>query len=184
MIDKNKNPLLLQRGFTLIELLVVIAIIGILSALLLPNLTGAQARARDGRRKSDLKAIATGLELYYNDHNYYPARGSGNGQFDFNHALTDSSSTPNTTYIKTPIPKDPKNSGGYEYYYCTQSTTPANNKKFNLFARLENPNDPDKCAITGTACPNATTNSCGTGSGGTAYSSSVLSTLNFTVSEP
>ncbi len=177
-----------QRGFTLIELLVVISIIGILSALLLPNLTSAQARARDGRRKSDLKAIATGLELFYNDNNYYPARwvsGATAAKFDFANALTDAAGT--TTYIKSPVPKDPKNTatGNYEYYYCTQSDTATNNKKFNLFAKLENTNDPDKC--TASPCANSINTSngvCGRGSATTAASSAIINAMTYTVSEP
>ncbi|MDQ3098431.1 MAG: prepilin-type N-terminal cleavage/methylation domain-containing protein [bacterium] len=187
MLFLKKNSDTKQQGFTLIELLVVISIIGILSALLLPNLTSAQARARDARRKSDLKAIATGLELYYNDNNYYPApwtSGATATKFDFANALTDL--TGNTIYIKSPMAKDPKNTvaGNYEYYYCTQSTTAVNNKKFNLFAKLENANDPDKC--TGSPCTGALNfaNVCSRGSNTTAASATIINGMNFTVSEP
>ena len=62
-----------RRGFTLIELLVVIAIIGILSATVLVSLNTARGKARDARRQSDLKSIATALELYYFDNGRYPA---------------------------------------------------------------------------------------------------------------
>ncbi len=181
---KAKNTLF-QRGFTLIELLVVISIIGILSALLLPNLTSAQARARDGRRKSDLKSIATGLELFYNDNNYYPlpwSSGATAGKFTFTAALTDAGGT--TTYIKAPVPKDPKNTvNAYEYYYCTVSaTTAASNKKFSLLATLENANDPDKCSAAGCS-GSITATACTAGSNSGAYSSN-SSKPNYFVNEP
>ena len=59
-------------GFTLIELLVVISIIGVLTAIILPNMMGMRERARDSKRKATLKELKTALRLYYNDHQSYP----------------------------------------------------------------------------------------------------------------
>ena len=56
------------KGFTLIELLVVIAIIAILAILIIMALNAARAKARDSKRKTDLRSVQTGLELY-NDEN-------------------------------------------------------------------------------------------------------------------
>lgn len=51
-----------NKGFTLVELLVVVAIIAILSVIGLTVFTGAQANARDARRKADIDAIANAIE--------------------------------------------------------------------------------------------------------------------------
>lgn len=53
-----------KKGFTLIELLVVIAIIGILASLLLPALTAVKERANITKCKSNLRQLATAMQLY------------------------------------------------------------------------------------------------------------------------
>jgi len=64
-----------QKGFTLIELLVVISIISLLASVILVALTGARSKARDTKRRADLRQLATALELYYNDNRNYPCTG-------------------------------------------------------------------------------------------------------------
>lgn len=60
-----------KRGFTLIELLVVIAIIGILSGLIIVNLSGAQNAAKDAKIKADLDQIRAAAEVYKANNDYY-----------------------------------------------------------------------------------------------------------------
>lgn len=62
-----------QKGFTIVELLIVIVVIGILAALVLNTFSGVQKRARDTQRQTDVNAIATQLEVYYNDNGTYPS---------------------------------------------------------------------------------------------------------------
>jgi len=60
-----------KNGFTLIELLVVIAIIALLSSVVFASISSARTKARDARRKMDLKQIHTALEMLYIDTNSY-----------------------------------------------------------------------------------------------------------------
>lgn len=64
LLTKKRNK---QSGFTIVELLIVIVIIGILAALVLNTFTGAQQKARDAKRDTDTKAVATQLEACYNE---------------------------------------------------------------------------------------------------------------------
>ncbi len=61
-----------KYAFTLIELLIVVAIIGILAAIAVPNFLNAQVRARIARVEADFRSVATALESYHLDHNFYP----------------------------------------------------------------------------------------------------------------
>ncbi len=61
-----------ERGFTLIELMIVVAIIAILAGILIPNFVNARSQAQSAACESNLRAIATALELYYADNQIYP----------------------------------------------------------------------------------------------------------------
>jgi len=56
-----------SSAFTLIELLVVVAIIGILSTVVVVNLSASQVKARSVRIVTDFKAIESALSLLKND---------------------------------------------------------------------------------------------------------------------
>lgn len=68
-------------GFTLIELLVVIAIIGLLSSVVLANLSSARAKSRDTKRALDIRGVMSALELYYSDNGTYPLQAGSESSF-------------------------------------------------------------------------------------------------------
>lgn len=130
---------LLKKGFTLIELLIVIAIVGILTALVTTNLQGARSRARDTRRKSDLRAIEQSLRLYYNDHKQFPL-GSGTiiGCDGIACAWGGTFKTGENIYMSS-LPLDPS-SGATNITYNYLSS---DDDKYMLIATLENLSDLD-----------------------------------------
>lgn len=69
-----------ERGFTLIELMVVVAIIAILAGILIPNFVNARAQAQTAACESNLRSIATSLELYYTDNQVYPTASNASVQ--------------------------------------------------------------------------------------------------------
>jgi general secretion pathway protein G len=64
-------------GFTLIEVLVVIVILGILAALVVPNIMDKPGKARITKAKSDIQAIESALNMYRLDHHVYPTTDEG-----------------------------------------------------------------------------------------------------------
>jgi len=145
---KSKISRSWRRGFSLIELLVVITIIALLIGVATVSYTKAQQKGRDGRRKSDLKAIQQALELYFQQNGKYPpnpptAPDDGIG---FCATLSNSSYTIYVRDVLQPshiskVPSDPTvaSTSDYLYYKITNST-------YRLFSILENTNDPDRAS--------------------------------------
>lgn len=67
----------IQTGFTLIEIMVVVVILGILGALIVPNIMGRTGEARVTAAKSDIRAIGNALNLYRLDNFNYPSTDQG-----------------------------------------------------------------------------------------------------------
>jgi general secretion pathway protein G len=65
------------RGFTLIEIMVVVIIIGLLAAVIVPQVVGRVDEARVGKAKADLQAIETALTMFRLDNFKYPTTDQG-----------------------------------------------------------------------------------------------------------
>ncbi|MEM8984212.1 MAG: type II secretion system major pseudopilin GspG [Pseudomonadota bacterium] len=66
-----------QRGFTLIEIMVVVVIIGILAALIAPNVIGRVGDAQATKVKNDIRNIEAALNLFRLDNFRYPSNELG-----------------------------------------------------------------------------------------------------------
>ena len=143
------------RAFTLVELLVVVAIIGILATVVVISYSGAQKKARDARRKSDVNTISQAAQLFFTDNGTYKismktvvngttgAGYNGTSQGWFNEGDGTGTTYPNSIanglvswgYLST-APSDPNGSIGSAgaYMYYTDGPT------YSVFAHLESPN--------------------------------------------
>lgn len=137
------------NGFTLIELMIVMIILGILAVIGISAFISSQIKGRDSHRKGDLKTIAQGLELYYNDKGQYPTDDGAGG---LKGCWTVGGNTPadctanqvwqdtNGTIYAPAFPADPV--ANQKYYYVS-----SNGKQFQLYARLENSQDPQITSV-------------------------------------
>jgi len=117
MMDIRSYPT--QRGFTLIEIMVVVVILGILAAVVVPNIMGRPDDARITKAKQDIRVLESQLNLYKLDNYSYPTTQQG-----LESLVTKPAGDPEPRnyksggYIKS-LPKDP---WGNPYQYLQPGT--------------------------------------------------------------
>ena len=114
--DERRRGPGFQRGFTLIEIMVVVVIIGLLAAIVAPNLIGNIDRAAVNRARADIRSIETALNLYRLDNFRYPTTDQGLQALVGNPG---EAAAPNWKAYLRNLPSDPWNQP-YRYAYPGQ----------------------------------------------------------------
>lgn len=128
----GRTPWSRAAGFTLIEIMVVVVIIGLLAAVIIPNVFHNVEEARVAKARQDIQALTTALTMYRLDNFKYPSTDQGLS------ALVDRPADPSLKnwrpggYIQQGSLKDP---WGNEYQYVFPGT---HGRDFDLFSFGEN----------------------------------------------
>jgi len=125
MTLRNKN------AFTLIEIMLVVIIIGILAAMVIPNIAGRGEQARVSAARADIDAnLTSALDLYELDNGQYPTTEQGLRALFEKPASAPDPISWNGPYLKKKrIPLDP---WGREYRYVSPGIH--NAEEFDLFS--------------------------------------------------
>ncbi|NMI08510.1 type II secretion system major pseudopilin GspG [Acinetobacter pittii] len=92
-------------GFTLIEVMVVIVILGVLAALIVPNVMGRSEKAKIDTTQIALKGVAGALDQYKLDNGHFPTMQEGGLDALVNQPATAKNWMPGG-YVKGGYPKD------------------------------------------------------------------------------
>lgn len=110
----------MKNGFTLIEILLVMVIIGVLVAMVAPNIAGRGEQAKEAAARTDIEAnLSTALDLFRIDMGKYPTTAQGIDAL-FSSSKVSNASRWNGPYLKRK--KTPVDPWGQEYQYRSPGT--------------------------------------------------------------
>jgi general secretion pathway protein G len=116
-----------SRGFTLIEIMVVVIIIGLLAAVIVPQVVSKVDEAKVAKAKSDIQTLETALTMFRLDNSKYPTTEQGLA------ALVTQPTDPTIRHWRPGgyVPRLSKDPWGFDYQYTSPGT---HSKDFDLYS--------------------------------------------------
>lgn len=110
-----------RKGFTLIEIMLVVIIIGILTAMIVPNIAGRSEQARNVAASTDIDSnLSAALDLYKLDSGTYPTTEQGLEALTVLPTVSPVPAKWNGPYLKNK--KQIKDPWGHDYVYVFPGT--------------------------------------------------------------
>jgi general secretion pathway protein G len=114
-----------ERGFTLIELIVVLVILGLLAAVVVPNIYNKLSKSKEQIARLQIKELEGALQMFAFDLGRYPTNAEGLEALVSNPGNLESWKGP---YLNRAVPMDP---WGKPYVYRYPGT---HNNEFDLYS--------------------------------------------------
>lgn len=118
-----------STGFTLIELLVVIVVIGVLAALVGPNVFRHVGAAKDAAARSQIEMLGAALDAYRLDSGRYPTTQQGLAALWTEPSAEPRSSNWRGPYLRKEVPLDP-----WQHPYVYRSPAEASRNPYDLLS--------------------------------------------------
>ncbi|MDO8668456.1 MAG: type II secretion system protein [bacterium] len=123
-----------NRGFSLTEIMIAVSIIGSAATLAGANMDDILPMARDAQRKANVHQVQTALNLYYNDHEQYPATSGDQPTAEGWQLIKDTLESAEKIYMPE-VPNDPLNNNQQVFKYWSDG------QEFKIAYETENPLD-------------------------------------------
>lgn len=106
-----------RRGFTFLEIIVVVAILGILAAIVVPNMMGGVDDAKLTQTRVNIGQLKQALEMYKIDNNRYPTTEQG-----LKALVTKPTTDPTPNKWKQYLSEIPRDAWGNDFTYISPDT--------------------------------------------------------------
>jgi general secretion pathway protein G len=116
----NNRKEKLRKAFTLMELMIVIMILGLLTALVVPNLVGQSDKARRDIVCIQMKTVSESLKMFRADFGSYPQMEEGLGALINNPDSSKYKNYPSGGYLDAK--SNPKDTWGKEFIYTVDGS--------------------------------------------------------------